>query len=93
MKIGDKILVPNWIAFEKKSDAIVAVVVNEIHEKITEKMDGIYPNEYNIDDENWKDSQEYEIKDIFTLDNIAIVQILSNDRLLWVWKYFESNHV
>mgnify|MGYP003427150074 CR=1 FL=1 len=60
MKTGDKILVPNCIAFEKKSEAIAAAVVNEIHEKITEKMDGIYPNEFDNDEDNWKYEREYE---------------------------------
>jgi hypothetical protein len=92
MKIGDKILIPNYIAFENKSDAIAAAVVNSINEKMIEEMDGIYPNEFDIDEDNWKGDRDYEIKDIeikdiFTLDGITIVQILSNERLLWVWKY------
>jgi hypothetical protein len=87
MKIGDKILVPNWIAFEKKSEAIAAAVMSEIHEKIIEKMKGIYPNEFDMDDHFWKSEREYEIEDIFTLDFITIAQILSNGTLLWVWKF------
>lgn len=83
MKIGDKILVPNWIVFEKKSDAIAATVVNKIHEKIIEKMDGIYPDKFDMED--WTIGRE--IQDLFTLDDITIVQVIIDNRLFWIWKY------
>lgn len=39
MKIGDKVLVPNYIAFEKKSEAIALTVIQGIC-KISEKTHG-----------------------------------------------------
>jgi len=87
MKIGDKVLVPNWISFEVKSDAIAIAVINHVDENIHERMYGIYPNEFDINKDDWKSEREYEIQDVFTLDDITIVQILSNGTLLWVWKY------
>lgn len=87
IKLGHKILVPNCICFDNRSEAICAAISFQYNEKSIEKMDGHFPNEYDMASENWKDEKEYEIKDFFTLDDITIVQIKSINRLLWVWKY------